>query len=66
MKWLSIGVNPPPLDTEIIIKKIDQLLWCKHTQLDCKAIRLSSKIFNEDEAAMSLLTDGYAQWSTTE
>ena len=57
MDYLSVGVNPPPLDTKIIVKKSE------FTFDDCAQIRtMSNDYWTEDTAAEFLLGGGFDLW----
>jgi hypothetical protein len=58
IKYLSVGVNPPPLDTKIIVKKSEfNFDDCAHI------MTMSSNNWTEESAAEFLLGGGFSLWA---
>ncbi len=60
VKYLSVGVNPPPLEKKIIVKKDSDAY-----EFDdgAKIIILEDKEASIDWHCMTLLSDGYSLWA---
>tara|TARA_R110000787_G_scaffold167889_2_gene280859 strand:- start:6628 stop:6810 length:183 start_codon:yes stop_codon:yes gene_type:complete len=58
MDYLSVGVNPPPLDTKIIVKKSEfNFDDCAHI------ITMSSDNWSEESAAEFLIGSNLTLWA---
>ena len=61
INWLTVKTNPPPLDTEIIVKKSNQMKFTPG--IYSKVMFFYSKICSETEMLERLETDNYDLWS---
>ena len=59
MEYLSIDINPPPLDTKIIVKKL-----VFNFDDGAEIINMNSNIWSEESAVESLIETGfhYGAW----
>jgi hypothetical protein len=58
INYLSIGVNPPPLDTKIIVKKS-----AFNFDDGAEIINMNSNIWSEESAVESLIGNGFDLWA---
>ena len=58
MEYLSISINPPPLDVKIIVKK------AKFTFDDGARLRImKNELWTQSGAVQHLIDDGFELWS---
>ncbi len=60
INYLSVSVNPPPLDTKIIVKKDSDAFTFDD---GAKIIFLESKQASEEWHVMNLVSDGFTLWA---
>lgn len=62
MKFLTIGINPPALDCQIVAKSENRFGW----GADYRLYNFDSGIYTEEEAALHMLAGGMVYWKKVE
>ena len=58
MEYLSISINPPPLDVKIIVKK-ETYIYCDYAEIKT----MKTEEWTQEGAAQHLINDGFELWS---
>lgn len=61
ISWLTVEINPPQLDTEIIVKRSSQMKFTKGIYSSIEFF--DSEQHSEESMLISLESRGFDQWS---
>ena len=61
ISWLTVAINPPQLDTEIIVKRKEQMKFTKGIYSSIEFF--DSEQHSEESMMISLESRGFDQWS---